>query len=181
MRLFHVSENERIGRFDPRKPTRKDLDQATALVWAISEERLANFLTPRDCPRVTFYARDDSSQADIERFIGDPEISSVLAIEHGWFQKMANTRLTIYEFDPTHFYLQDEVAGYYVSTASHVPIGVVTVDDLFSAIFARNAELRVSPNLWGLCNAVKASSLGYSMCKMANATPPASASETRLF
>jgi hypothetical protein len=171
MRLFHVSEDESIEQFEPRRPTRQDLDQNTKLVWAINEARLVNFLTPRDCPRVTFYATPDSTPEDIDRYIGNTDVSSVIAIERAWFRKMQETRLTIYEFDPTGFILQDAIAGYYVSDKIQVPIGVTTINDLYAAIFARNAELRVLPNLWSLCNTIKSSSLGYSMCRMRNAIP----------
>lgn len=54
MRLFHVSEEPDIKVFEPRLPTRKDLNQNIGLVWAIDEARLPNFLTPRDCPRVAY-------------------------------------------------------------------------------------------------------------------------------
>ena len=171
MKLFHVSEEENIERFEPRRPTRQDLDQGVKLVWAINEARFVNFLTPRECPRVTFYAKHDSRVEDIEKFIGYTGVNSVIAIEYGWFNKMMETKLTIYEFDPTDFVLQDDVAGYYVSEKPQVPVGVTTVADLFAAIFDRNAELRVLPNLWRLCEAIKLSSLGYSMCRMKNATP----------
>ncbi len=171
MRLFHVSENHEIDRFEPRTPMRPDLDRSIKLVWAISESRLVNFLTPRDCPRVTYYALPESTPDDISRFLGSTNVHAVIAIESRWFQRMKGTRLAIYEFDPKDFVLQDAIAGYYVSTSPQVPIGVEIVDDLFSAIFARDCELRVLPNLWPLCNAVKASSLGFSMCRMRNALP----------
>ena len=51
MRLYHVSEDPDILVFHPRLPNRDDLDPATGLVWALDEERLPKFLTPRDCPR----------------------------------------------------------------------------------------------------------------------------------
>ena len=54
MRLFHVSEEENIEVFEPRLPNRNDLDKNVGLVWAIDEARLPNFLTPRDCPRITY-------------------------------------------------------------------------------------------------------------------------------
>ena len=171
MRLFHASEEESIARFEPRKPTRQDLDPNVNLVWAIEEAKLVNFLTPRDCPRVTYYAKPDSTEKDIERFIGNNGTNSVIAIEYGWFQLMRKTKLTIYEFDPGEFILKDEIAGYYVSTKPQIPIGKMIVDDLFSAIFERQTELRVLPNLWDLCDAIVVSSLGYSMCRMRNAIP----------
>lgn len=55
MRLFHVSEESDIREFIPRIPDRDDLDKNVGLVWAINEKRLPNFLTPRNCPRVTYY------------------------------------------------------------------------------------------------------------------------------
>ncbi len=145
------------------------MDQNTKLVWAISEARLVNFLTPRDCPRVTFYATPDSTLEDIDRFMGYTDVNAVIAIEHAWFRRTLETQLTVYEFDPRDFILQDATAGYYVTTHTQVPIGVTMIDDVFDSIFARNAELRVLPNLWPLCNAIKSSSLGYSMCRMKNA------------
>ncbi|HKM43470.1 MAG TPA: hypothetical protein VJZ70_05715, partial [Limnochordia bacterium] len=62
-------------------------------------------------------------------------------------------------------------SGLLFSTKTQVAIEAVTVNDLFSAIFAKNAELRILPNLWGLFDAIVASSLGYSMCRMRNALP----------
>ena len=51
MRLFHVSEEPDIKVFEPRLPTRKDLNQNIGLVWAIDEARLPNFLTPPEIVR----------------------------------------------------------------------------------------------------------------------------------
>ena len=39
MRIFHVSEEADIAVFEPRRPTRTDLDQNVGLVWAIDEAR----------------------------------------------------------------------------------------------------------------------------------------------
>lgn len=38
MRLFHVSEESNIQAFEPRIPTRDDLDKTVGLVWAIDEK-----------------------------------------------------------------------------------------------------------------------------------------------
>ncbi|MBR4960339.1 MAG: hypothetical protein IKY52_05540 [Clostridia bacterium] len=69
MRLFHVSEEPDIAVFHPRLPARADLDPNVGLVWAIDEARLPNFLTPRDCPRVTFHLGENTTDADRERFL----------------------------------------------------------------------------------------------------------------
>ena len=68
MRLFHVSEENNIKVFEPRIPLRADIDNTKGLVWAINEECLPNFLTPRNCPRVTYYSTDKSSKEDKQRY-----------------------------------------------------------------------------------------------------------------
>nr|WP_235616307.1 DUF6886 family protein [Lysinibacillus parviboronicapiens] len=45
MRIFHVSEESDIQVFQPRVPTRTDLDFTKGLVWAIDDKCLPNFLT----------------------------------------------------------------------------------------------------------------------------------------
>jgi len=169
MKLFHVSEEPDISRFVPRAPTRNDLDKSKGLVWAINERCLPNFLTPRDCPRVTYHVSDKTTDEDITRFFSSP-CRHVVTIEHAWFERMKNTTLYIYEFDPLNFYLQDEIAGYYVSEQTEVPVGKTQIDDLFGEIFKRDIEIRVINNLWLLAEAVKKSTLNYSICRMANAS-----------
>lgn len=68
MRLFHISEESNIEIFNPRIPTRCDLDQSVGLVWAINERCLPNFLTPRDCPRITYHISKNTSEEDIRRY-----------------------------------------------------------------------------------------------------------------
>lgn len=43
MRIFHVSEESDIQVFQPRVPTRTDLDFTKGLVWAIDDKCLPNF------------------------------------------------------------------------------------------------------------------------------------------
>ena len=68
MRLFHVSEEPDIHFFEPRIPSRSDLDKNVGLVWAIDEARLPNFLTPRDCPRVAYYIGENTTEEDKKKF-----------------------------------------------------------------------------------------------------------------
>ena len=169
MRLFHVSEENNIEVFKPRIHYRKDIDNSKGLVWAIAENCLPNFLTPRDCPRVTYYSTDKSSIEDKERFFSLSSCHHVVTIERTWFKVMQNTTLYLYEFDTSNFYLQDEIAGYYISENTEIPINKFILTDLFEELFKRNIELRVIDNLWELSNNVKKSSLNWSMCRMGNA------------
>ncbi len=169
MCLFHVSEEPDIRRFEPRLPARKDLDPTVGLVWAIDEARLPNFLTPRDCPRVTYHVGERTTDADRQRFFTSSACSHAVVIENRWFSVMRQTTLYVYEFSPQDFELQDSVAGYYVAKTTQLPIGVHVFKDLFEELFRRNVELRVTDNLWDIADAVKASTLNWSLCRMANA------------
>ncbi|WP_032120854.1 DUF6886 family protein [Clostridium amazonitimonense] len=169
MRLFHVSEESDIKVFEPRTPTREDLDKSKGLVWSINEKCLPNFLTPRNCPRVTYHCNKDTSEEDKLRYFSSKTTNYVIAIEHKWFQIMKNTTLYLYEFDSRNFYLQDKCAGYYVSEITQVPINKIVITDLFREIIKRNVEIRIVDNLWDLSEEIKGTTFDWSMCRMAYA------------
>lgn len=83
--LFHVSEGE-IGRFEPR-PTASVNEP---VVWAVDGRRLHNYLLPRDCPRVTFYAGAATTADDAERFLGTSP--AVVAVESAWLEPASPER-----------------------------------------------------------------------------------------
>ena len=170
MRLYHVSEKSDIIQFSPRIPTRDDLDKSKGLVWALTEDCLPNFLTPRDCPRVTYHASKNTTQDDIIKFFSSNSRHCV-AIEHAWYEQMTKTNLYLYEFDTSTFYLQDPQAGYYVSEQIQQPISVTKIDNLFNELFKRGVEVRILNNLRTLAEEVENSTLNWSLCRMANAMP----------
>lgn len=167
MRLFHVSEESDIQVFQPRLPSRKDLDPAVGLVWALDEARLPNFLTPRNCPRVAYHAGPETTQEDRNQFFTSTTACHVVVIEHGWLEAMKNTILYLYEFDPGDFSLQDQVAGYYVATSPQRPVAKHKVEDLLGELTARNVEVRLTDQLWDIADRVKSSTLNWSLCRMA--------------
>ncbi len=171
MRLFHVSEESDIEVFNPRIPDRADMDKSVGLVWAIDEERLPNFLTPRNCPRVTYHIGKNATQADIQKFFTSSQSNHCIVIENTWFDAMRSTTLYLYEFDTADFELQDDIAGYYVSKTAQKPIAKYTVTDLFSELFKRNVEIRFVENLWDIADKVKNSTLNWSLCRMGYAEP----------
>lgn len=171
MRLFHVSEESDIEVFHPRNPDRNDLDKNVGLVWAIDEKRLPNFLTPRNCPRVTYHINSKTSQEDRKKFFSSPSVEHAVVIEHEWYNEMRNTTLYIYEFDCSEFELQDDVAGYYVSKTTQIPITKFVVNDLFGELIKRNIEVRITDNLWSIADSIKESSLNWSLCRMGYALP----------
>lgn len=166
-----MSEEGHIDIFNPRIPERKDLDKSVGLVWAIDEKHLPNFLTPRDCPRVTYHIGEGTSEHDKEVFFTSLDIEHVVIIESSWFQTMKNTHLYLYEFDAKGFELQDDIAGYYISREAQKPIAKYTVNDLFEALLKRNVELRIIKNLWDISDKIKSTTLNWSICRMGYAQP----------
>ncbi|SFJ58730.1 MULTISPECIES: DUF6886 family protein [unclassified Bacillus (in: firmicutes)] len=171
MRIFHVSEENHIQVFYPRIPTREDLDPTKGLVWAINDQCLPNFLTPRNCPRVCYHVGPNTSEIDKQTYISSKSCSHVVVIENRWFETMKNTKLYLYEFDTKQFTLQDENAGYYVSETSQIPIAKLEVVDLFEELFKRNVELRLVNNLWDIFDEIQKTTLNWSMCRMGFAQP----------
>lgn len=169
MMLFHVSEESGIEKFEPRG----SIYTAEHVVWAISEARLHNYLVPRDCPRVTFYAGSETSAADVERFLGSSP--AVVAIESAWFQRLRSCRLSCYHLPPDTFECLDECAGYFISRVPVVPARVEMIDDPIAELIKRNVELRLVPDLWPLRDEVVKSSLQFSIIRMRNALPRAAA------
>ncbi len=100
--LFYVSEEPGIERFEPRAS-----EYAVELaVWAIDVERLRNYVVPRECPRVTYYANGETTAADVERFLGSS--TAVIAVENGWLEQLRSRRLYCYHLPPKTFECLDE-------------------------------------------------------------------------
>ena len=163
--LFHVSEEPGIERFDPR-PSEYTVEP---VVWAIDADRLRNYLVPRECPRVTFYAGPQTTRADKERFLGSGV--AVMAVEEDWLTRVQKSRLYCYHVSPQTCECIDESAGYFVSRESVLPTRVEVLEDPVSELRRRGVELRFLPDLWSLRDAVVASSLQFSIIRMRNALP----------
>ncbi len=168
-RLYHVSDQPNIPVFEPR-PVRAGHphESLPPVVWAVGERLLHNYLLPRECPRVTFYATADSDPADVARLLDVTAARHVVAIESGWLDALCATTLWLYEL-PDTFELVDPIAAYYVSQEAVRPLAVQRVDDLLGELARRDVELRVTPSLWPLHDAVLASSLPFSFIRMGNA------------
>jgi hypothetical protein len=161
--LFHVSEESGITRFDPRhSPLAEE-----PVVWAINGDRLCNYLLPRECPRVTFYAGPDTTAEDVDRFLASSP--AVVAVESDWFARIRACRLYCYHMPSETFEPLDECAGYFVSRVAVEPTGVEVIDDPPAAILKRGAELRFVPDLWPLRDAIVSSTLRFSLIRMRNA------------
>jgi hypothetical protein len=141
------------------------------VVFAIAGQLLHNYLLPRDCPRVTYYANSATISQDRDRFLCG-SATHVVAIETAWFHRVNTTILYSYEFPAGLFTLLDETAGYYISYQPVHPIAVRRIDNVFDELLSLDyIELRILPELRTLGNAVIASTLSYSLIRMRNAKP----------
>jgi hypothetical protein len=163
--LFHVSEDPRIDCFIPRSSSLI----SEPVVWALDAARLRNYLVPRDCPRVTYYAGPQTTAMDRELFLSSSQ--AVVAIESTWLERVRRCRLFCYHLPPDTFECFDECAGYFVSRSSVEPVSVEIFDDVISELRRRGVEFRSVANLWPLRDAVVGSTLRFSMIRMRNATP----------
>lgn len=168
-RLFHVSEEPGIVRFEPRPPPSPDSGVTGDAVWAVDDEHLPNYLLPRDCPRVTYAVTPKTARDDIARFEA-ADAKRVIIVEQAWRQRILDTPLYVYEMPASGFELIDRSAGYHISRNSVAPLNVRDVRDPAVEITNRDCVLRFVADLWPLREAILASSLDYSIIRMRNAT-----------
>lgn len=170
--FFHVSEEPDIERFEPRPSPYVD----EPVVWAIGEERLHNYLLPRECPRVTCFASPGDGPEIRKIMAGSP---ALVAIEQSWFERAHRVRLYVYRLPGETFEVIDEGAGYAVSREAVSPEAVDVIDDALGAIVSRGVELRVVPNLWPLRDAILDVTPNFSFIRMRDAQPRAEVSDAR--
>jgi hypothetical protein len=167
--LFHVSEEPGIKIFEPRPSPSFFAGISGDVVFAIDGKLLHNYLLPRDCPRVTYYPTPKTTDADKGKFIGHSAATHIVTVESAWYQQIKATTLYCYEFPADYFALIDECAGYYISYHPVAPLSVTPVEDIISALLSRNIELRFTPSLIQLADAVSRSTLNFSNIRMRNA------------
>ncbi len=174
-RLFHFSEEPDIKISHPRKAVTNPDPDIPLYVWAIEERLQHNFWFPRDCPRVTFFATEKTSDHDRERFFAHTTAKYILAIESGWLERMRATAIHAYELPTETFepWKRASGAAYHVSSADVEPLEVTAIPDLVGALADRGVELRVMPSLWPLRNAVTQSTLQFSISRFRNAAAEA--------
>ncbi|WP_332770223.1 DUF6886 family protein [Phenylobacterium sp.] len=168
-RLFHVSEEAGIARFDPRPPPSTDSGVTGDCVWAVDEDHLVNFLLPRDCPRITYGRGSQTTDADADRFLG--RARRVVAFEAAWLERVKACTLRVYEMPVETFDLALGDAGYWISRQAVIPLAEQVCTDPMRALVEAGAEVRVLQDFWPLSDTVAASSLEFSIIRKRNAMP----------
>ncbi|HXH21653.1 MAG TPA: hypothetical protein VNN10_06460 [Dehalococcoidia bacterium] len=164
-RLYHFSEEAGIERFAPRPPLAHP--EQEPLVWAVDEWHSPHYFLPRDCPRVCFWARPESSPSDVGRMLG--LAARAVVIERAWLPAVREAVLYRYEFDADGFDLVDETAGYYACRHAVRPVRVQRLENP-PALFPRHGvDFRAVDDLIALHLAIVASTLAFSSIRLRNA------------
>lgn len=169
MKLYHFSSERNIEVFLPRvKSTRQDMP---AVVWAIDDEHQFTFFVPRDCPRIIYTRSTDISEEDNNRFFGITASNIIMTVETGWFERIKNATLYRYELPPQSFTLLDECAGYFISEETVTPSRMDIITNPLDLLIQMNIDIRFTPNLHPLRNAILGSSLtDFGIHRFGNAT-----------
>lgn len=165
MRLFHVSEDPNIEKFILRMPDQNAWEIERGVVWAIDEEHLTNYLTPRNCPRIVLRIGNNTTIEDIRAFDLQPGIP-VIYLEKHWQIIMQNHPLYLYEFEEVNFECVDKTAGYYVSYEEQPAKWTMIVNDLEDFLRARGVTVRYIERLNAIYEQIIQSSLDFSCIRM---------------
>ncbi|MBI1744836.1 hypothetical protein HYR54_17475 [Candidatus Acetothermia bacterium] len=167
--VYHFSEDPLIKIFRPHIPTTRT--DAEPLVWAIDEAHAPLYWFPRDCPRITFWIGPETPPEAKARFFGHTSATRVHAIESVWLDRIKQTKLYAYRLSSDTFEPYGEADGHWVSRQEVVPLAIEPVGDLLARHAEAGIELRVTPSLWPLHDAIPNSGLRFSMVRMRNALP----------
>lgn len=157
MTLFHISENPNLSEFIPLPAPNPDAGVEGNAVWAIHESELANYLLPRDCPRICYR---------------DNEGKKTIAIESGWLDRIKATILYVYRFDSQGFQEIDSIAGYWISRNAVQAMEKITVDNILEKLQSLELELKVLPHLHDERNFVLQNYTHFSIIRFRNACEP---------
>lgn len=164
--LWHVSDSEGIGRFEPRASTAAP---DTELVWAIDTRHLPMYWFPRECPRGTFWAGERTTDSDVEYFLSGRRDLRVHAVDIDWQPRLRDARVVAYRLPEDSFEPDPVVTGYWRSREGVTPLDAVVLVDLIARHDDAGIELRVVLDLWAVWDRIVASTLEFSGIRLRNA------------
>jgi hypothetical protein len=165
--LWHVSEDPAIAVFRPHHNELHAADEP--LVWAVDSHHQWLYWFPRDCPRATWCAGDDTSDEDIERWLDGDRERRVAAVENGWMERLRTAKLYAYRLPPETFEPWDK---FFVSRETVEPLEVAELGDLLERHAGAGNELRIVPRLYPLWERVIETTLDFSGIRLRNAVRP---------
>ncbi|WP_068774294.1 DUF6886 family protein [Paenibacillus sp. FJAT-26967] len=157
MNLFHFSSEPDIKVFVPRvKANRTDMPP---VVWAIDQEHAFTFYFPRNCPRIVYTRSGGINREDEARFFGLSCADKIITVETQWYKAIKESTIYRYTLPSASFQLFDKTAGYYISEQTVTPVVMKPMRDLIGKLADLNIEIRLTPNLHPLKEAILNSTL----------------------
>lgn len=164
--VYHYSEDGSIRRFTPHVPPSNPSHPPA--VWALDEAHAPLYWFPRNCPRISVWAYDDDQRRRLSE-IFHTEASRICAAETSWIEPMRRARVYEYQFDGGLFAPWADADGQYISGEVVEPMHVEAHDDLLGLHAAHDVELRFTPRLGTLMDAMLASRLPFSFVRIRDA------------
>ena len=162
--LWHVSEDPAIEVFAPHHRPGHALDKP--VVWAVDTWHMPLYWFPRDCPRATWWAREATTDDDVDRWLDGDRRRRVGAFESAWLGRVRSVRLYAYRLPADTFEPWDK---FFVSRETVVPREPVELGDLLARHAEAGIELRIVPTLYPLWDAVIRTTLDDSGIRLRNA------------
>lgn len=156
--LWHFSEDPALSRFEPRD----------GKVWAIDDAHSWLYWFPRDCPRATYWAVEQTTDEDAERWLDGDRERRVAVIETAWLERMHAVRLYAYRMPAESF---DEVRDnrFYVASTTVEALERVELGDLVERHGAAGVDFRDAASLYPLWDAIVETTLEFSGIRLRNA------------
>lgn len=168
MKLFHISEDGSSEKFVPR-PSKK-MWGYKAYVWAISEEKVHNYLFPRACPRICVGNGNLELLSDFMDLVEIKDRKALIFVPNNWKEKIENSLLYQYEFNPANFREIDTIAGYYVSEQIEIPLQKIILKNTLPLLDEMQIEVifKDSNTLKEICQRVIENFTEFSIIKWQN-------------
>jgi hypothetical protein len=159
--LWHFSEDASLGHFIPRE----------GKVWAIDARHSWLYWFPRDCPRACSWAREPTTDDDVERWLDGDRDRRVAVIETSWLERLRSVGLYAYLMPPEPFDVIED-GRFYIASTPVDAIERVELGDLLARHAEAGNELRITPSLYPLWEQVIETTLDFSGIRLRNAVRP---------
>ena len=164
--VYHFSEDGSVDRFAPHVPPTNPGHPPA--VWAMDAEHEPLYWFPRHCPRISVWSYDERQQTVLRSTFGT-DATRICAAESGWLDRIRVAQIYRYAFDGAQFEPWADADGQYIASETVYPERVEPLDDLLGLHAAAEVELRFTPMLGTLMDAVVASGLPFSFVRIRDA------------
>ena len=164
--MYIFSEDANLRRFAPHVPASHPSHPPA--VWAVDEVHAPLSWFPRDVPRISVWAYTPEQQQILTERFGT-EAHRICAAEQHHLDDIRAARIYRYVFDASSFRPSEHGDGQYIASEVMHPVRIDRLDDLIGAHCAAGVELRLTPRLGALMDAILVSGLPFSFVRIRDA------------